>query len=118
MAKTSKQDVIETTSALLEAQGYHATGLNQIIKESGAPKGSLYYYFPEGKQELVAAAIARAGFDGIEIFENDFLAFDRSPAEVGRMVRERGWEIEELRVERGQLDEVFRNVTLGDGAKG
>jgi ABC-2 type transport system ATP-binding protein len=37
--------------------------------------------------------------------------------DVGRMVRERGWEIEELRVERGQLDEVFRSVTLGDGAK-
>jgi len=35
--------------------------------------------------------------------------------EVGRMVRERGWEIEELRVERGQLDEVFRNVTVGEG---
>jgi len=35
-------------------------------------------------------AIARAGFDGIEIFENDFLAFDRSPAEVGRMARDLG----------------------------
>ena len=35
---------------------------------------------------------------------------------VSRMVRERGWEIEEMRVERGQLDEVFRRVTLGDGA--
>ncbi len=33
---------------------------------------------------------------------------------VGRMARERGWEVEELRVERGQLDEVFRKVTLGD----
>jgi ABC-2 type transport system ATP-binding protein len=34
---------------------------------------------------------------------------------VSRMARERGWEIEELRVERGQLDEVFRRVTLGEG---
>lgn len=38
-------------------------------------------------------AIAQAGFDGVEIFENDFLAFDGSPAEVGRMVRDFGLEI-------------------------
>lgn len=36
------------------------------------------------------AAIAAAGFDGIEIFENDFLAFDGSPRDVGRMVRDAG----------------------------
>lgn len=39
------------------------------------------------------AAIAAAGFDGIEIFENDFLAFDGSPRDVGRMVRDAGLEI-------------------------
>ncbi|MDE3878713.1 bifunctional sugar phosphate isomerase/epimerase/4-hydroxyphenylpyruvate dioxygenase family protein [Sinorhizobium meliloti] len=39
------------------------------------------------------AAIAKAGFDGVEIFENDFLAFDGSPADVGRMVRDHGLEI-------------------------
>jgi 4-hydroxyphenylpyruvate dioxygenase len=38
-------------------------------------------------------AIARAGFDGVEIFENDFLAFDESPREVGKMVRDFGLEI-------------------------
>ncbi|TCV72209.1 4-hydroxyphenylpyruvate dioxygenase [Neorhizobium sp. R1-B] len=38
-------------------------------------------------------AIARAGFDGVEIFENDFLAFDGSPADVGKMVRDFGLEI-------------------------
>ncbi|MEZ5832551.1 MAG: TIM barrel protein [Dongiaceae bacterium] len=36
------------------------------------------------------SAIASAGFDGIEIFENDFLAFDGSPRDVGRMVRDAG----------------------------
>jgi 4-hydroxyphenylpyruvate dioxygenase len=35
-------------------------------------------------------AIARAGFDGVEIFENDFIAFDHSPREVGRMVSDAG----------------------------
>ncbi|MCF6371166.1 bifunctional sugar phosphate isomerase/epimerase/4-hydroxyphenylpyruvate dioxygenase family protein [Rhizobium halophilum] len=38
-------------------------------------------------------AIAKAGFDGVEIFENDFLAFDGSPRDVGRMVRDYGLEI-------------------------
>lgn len=36
------------------------------------------------------AAIAAAGFDGVEIFENDFLAFDASPREIGRMVADHG----------------------------
>jgi 4-hydroxyphenylpyruvate dioxygenase len=39
------------------------------------------------------SAIAAAGFDGVEIFEADFLAFDGTPAEVGRMVRDHGLEI-------------------------
>jgi 4-hydroxyphenylpyruvate dioxygenase len=38
-------------------------------------------------------AIAAAGFDGIEIFEQDFIASDFTPSEVGRMVRDRGLEI-------------------------
>lgn len=39
------------------------------------------------------AAIAAAGFDGVEIFEQDFLAYDGPPAEVGAMVRDHGLEI-------------------------
>lgn len=39
------------------------------------------------------SAIAAAGFDGVEIFENDFLAFDGTPSEVGHMVRDHGLEI-------------------------
>jgi TetR/AcrR family transcriptional regulator, lmrAB and yxaGH operons repressor len=57
----TRDQIISTTSDLLETQGYHATGLNQIIKESGAAKGSLYYYFPDGKEGLVAEAVERQG---------------------------------------------------------
>ncbi|KAA3664114.1 MAG: TetR/AcrR family transcriptional regulator [Chloroflexi bacterium] len=56
---SSKRDqIIETTCKLIETQGYRATGLNQILAESGTPKGSLYHYFPDGKDGLVAAAIS------------------------------------------------------------
>ncbi len=58
---SARDQIIETTCDLLELQGYHATGLNQIIKESGSPKGSLYYYFPGGKEELTAEALQRVG---------------------------------------------------------
>src|SRR5579885_404832 len=58
---STREQIIETMCNLLEAQGYHATGLNQVVKESGAPKGSLYYYFPDGKDGLTAEAIQRAG---------------------------------------------------------
>ena len=32
-------------------------------------------------------------------------------AEVGTLTRDRGFAIEEVRVERGRLDEVFRSIT-------
>lgn len=58
---SSKRDqIIDTTCQLMERQGYHATGLNQILVESHAPKGSLYYYFPGGKEELAVEAVARS----------------------------------------------------------
>ncbi|NBC28744.1 MAG: TetR family transcriptional regulator, partial [Spirochaetes bacterium] len=55
-----KERFLEATARLLERQGYQSTGLNQVVRESGAPKGSLYYYFPGGKEELVADAVRHA----------------------------------------------------------
>ena len=54
---SAKLKILETASRLFQKQGYHATGLNQILHESGAPKGSLYYYYPGGKEELAVDAI-------------------------------------------------------------
>lgn len=57
----AREQILLTTSILLEKQGFHGTGLSEIIKESGAPKGSLYYYFPEGKEQIAAEAILQSG---------------------------------------------------------
>jgi len=38
-------------------------------------------------------AISKAGFDGVEIFENDFLTFNLSPKEIKKIVKDQGLEI-------------------------
>jgi TetR/AcrR family transcriptional regulator, lmrAB and yxaGH operons repressor len=77
----ARDQILETTCELLELQGYHATGLNQIIKESGSPKGSLYYYFPGGKDELTAEALKRVGRIVLERIQMS-LAEIENPAEA------------------------------------
>lgn len=56
-----RDQILQTTCDLLEKQGYHGTGLNEIVRESGAPKGSLYHYFPDGKEQIAAEAVLQTG---------------------------------------------------------
>lgn len=48
---------IATAERLFRIQGYTATGLTQILQESGAPKGSFYFHFPRGKAQLAEETI-------------------------------------------------------------
>jgi 4-hydroxyphenylpyruvate dioxygenase len=64
-----------------------------LFQEEETMKTSIATVSISGEFPEKLAAIAAAGFDGVEIFENDFLAFDGSPADVGRMVRDHGLEI-------------------------
>jgi TetR/AcrR family transcriptional repressor of lmrAB and yxaGH operons len=53
----TREELIKTTANLLQTNGYVGTGLNEIIKKSGAPKGSIYHHFPGGKEQLAVEAI-------------------------------------------------------------
>lgn len=63
------------------------------LSEGGSVKTSIATVSISGDLRDKLSAIAAAGFDGIEIFENDFLTFDGSPRDVGQMVRDHGLEI-------------------------
>lgn len=45
---------------LIQTSGYSGTGLNAVIDHAGAPKGSLYFHFPDGKEGLGVAAVELA----------------------------------------------------------
>jgi len=53
--------IIRAAAALFRRNGYAATGINEIAEVSGAPKGSLYHYFPGGKDQIGEAAVRFAG---------------------------------------------------------
>lgn len=44
--KYSKEEIIELGAELMRQNGYHATGINDILREAGIPKGSFYNFFP------------------------------------------------------------------------
>jgi TetR/AcrR family transcriptional regulator, lmrAB and yxaGH operons repressor len=56
MSEGTREHMIETTASLVHRRGFYGTSLNEILTESGAPRGSLYYHFPGGKEELVLEA--------------------------------------------------------------
>ena len=53
--------MVYTTAQLIRRQGVAATGLREVVEAADAPRGSLQHYFPDGKDQLVAEAIAWAG---------------------------------------------------------
>lgn len=57
MATDTRERILETTSALLQRHGFHGTSLKTVLEESGTPRGSLYYYFPGGKEQLALEAM-------------------------------------------------------------
>ena len=60
MART-RDRILETSAELFRRQGYEATGVKQIVTAAQAPFGSVYHYFPGGKEQLGAEAIRLSG---------------------------------------------------------
>jgi len=57
----TRQRILEASSDLFGRQGYSGTGLKAILAASEAPYGSLYHFFPGGKEQLGVAALQASG---------------------------------------------------------
>jgi TetR/AcrR family transcriptional regulator, lmrAB and yxaGH operons repressor len=53
----SRQRMIDATIDLMRRSGLSGAGINEIVRASGAPKGSVYHFFPGGKQQIAAEAL-------------------------------------------------------------
>jgi TetR/AcrR family transcriptional regulator, lmrAB and yxaGH operons repressor len=65
----SRDRTIATAALLFQQQGYAATGVAEIIERSATPKGSFYFNFPRGKEQLAAEALTLAGGQLVEAID-------------------------------------------------
>lgn len=66
MTTDVRQRMIAGAAALLAKNGLQATSFAEVLKRTGAPRGSIYYHFPEGKSQLIAAALELSGNHAID----------------------------------------------------
>jgi AcrR family transcriptional regulator len=57
----TRDRIVGASAELFRRQGYNATGVKQIVTEAKAPFGSLYHFFPGGKEQLGAEAVRTSG---------------------------------------------------------
>ena len=58
MATSKREQLLDTALRLFYREGYHATGIERILAESGVAKMTLYKHFAS-KDELMLAALQR-----------------------------------------------------------
>ncbi|MEJ3748830.1 TetR/AcrR family transcriptional regulator [Actinomycetes bacterium KLBMP 9797] len=75
----TRERIVRTASRLMQRQGYDGTGIKQISQEAGATLGSVYHFFPGGKQELAVEAIRHGDREFVE-FLTRMLASAADPA--------------------------------------
>jgi TetR/AcrR family transcriptional repressor of lmrAB and yxaGH operons len=57
MATDSRASMVRSAASLIRTRGVNATSFSDVLAASGAPRGSIYYHFPEGKTQLAEDAV-------------------------------------------------------------
>ena len=65
----TRERIVYATAELLRRQGYAGTGLKQIVSQAQAPFGSLYHFFPGGKEQLADEVLRTGGAFFLALYE-------------------------------------------------
>jgi AcrR family transcriptional regulator len=61
VATGTRERIVQRSAELFRRQGFAGTGVKQIVAEASAPFGSLYHFFPGGKEQLGEEVIRSSG---------------------------------------------------------
>ncbi|MFJ9644329.1 TetR/AcrR family transcriptional regulator [Streptomyces sp. NPDC101206] len=98
MQNTTRERIVVAAARLLQRQGYVGTGIKQIAKEAEATLGSVYHFFPGGKEAVAVAAIEHgsrefAGLlrEALDSAEDPAEAVVACTARLAEELRASGW---------------------------
>jgi len=83
----TRERVIAATIVLMRRSGYSGIGINEILAEGGAPKGSLYHFFPDGKRQIASEALDRYAVDALQTYEKALAAPGTPGQKVKRLLK-------------------------------
>jgi TetR/AcrR family transcriptional repressor of lmrAB and yxaGH operons len=84
-AAPSRDRMIEAAITLMRRAGYSGVGINEVLAESGVPKGSMYHYFPDGKRQVAIEALATYA-PRVVAFIDERLSRGKTPADKMRQL--------------------------------
>ena len=82
----ARERFLEAAADLMQRRGYAATGLAEITARGGAPKGSLYFHFPGGKEQLGAEALRLAAARFALAMDDSWQSAPDAPSAVRALV--------------------------------
>lgn len=72
MATDSRARMVSSAASIIGSRGVNATSFSDVLSDSGAPRGSIYHHFPDGKKQLAE--------DAVRWTSEQVLAYQRSRA--------------------------------------
>jgi TetR/AcrR family transcriptional repressor of nem operon len=119
-----KNKLIKTGAELIHLKGFNNTGLQEVLRKTGVPKGSFYFYFPSKEDFGLAVLdyqITRLGASIREILSDSSFSpperlmslFDGSKVWMAKYGYKRGCPIGNIAVESGDLSDAFCSRTEG-----
>jgi TetR/AcrR family transcriptional regulator, lmrAB and yxaGH operons repressor len=79
MTGSVRERMVQSAVVLLAKRGFQGASFTEVLAHSKAPRGSIYHHFPDGKEQLIAAAVDYAGARAVLLL--DALS-GRRPGEV------------------------------------
>ena len=61
MPRATRDRILASAAELMRRDGYAGTGLKAVVAAAEAPFGSLYHFFPGGKEQLAAEVLRDGG---------------------------------------------------------
>jgi TetR/AcrR family transcriptional repressor of lmrAB and yxaGH operons len=83
----TRHRVIAATIVLMRRSGYAGIGINQILAEGGAPKGSLYHFFPQGKRQIAREALEIYAHEALQTYRQALTAPGTPGQKVKRLLK-------------------------------
>ncbi|WP_051819939.1 TetR/AcrR family transcriptional regulator [Streptomyces sp. NRRL S-920] len=98
----TRERIVVVAARLIQRQGYVGTGIKQIAKEADATLGSVYHFFPGGKEAVAVAALSYSAEEFADLLREGLAAagegqggpgaaVERCAAELAVALRESGW---------------------------